>query len=100
MMSIVDAIGYLAGFLAMITFLPQLIKTARSRKAGDISMLMLLLTLTTNVLYVIYGAMLRLYPIVMMVGIMTCTVALQIVLTMKYRNETQLANKSDAGDGK
>ena len=96
----IDAIGYIAGFLAMITFLPQLIKTARSKKAGDISMLMLLLTLAANVLYVIYGAMLRLYPIVIMVGIMTCTVVLQIVLTMKYRNETQLANKPAAGDGK
>jgi MtN3 and saliva related transmembrane protein len=84
----------------MITFLPQLIKTLRSKKAGDISMLMLLLTLATNVLYVIYGAILRLYPIVIMVGIMTFTVVLQIVLTMKYRNETQLANKPDAGDGK
>ena len=59
-----DAIGYVADLLAMITFLPQLIKTARSKKAGDISVLMLLLKLATNVLYVIYGVMLRLYPIV------------------------------------
>lgn len=63
----VDAIGYIAGILAMVTFLPQLIKTIRSKRAADISILMLLLTLATNVLYIIYGAMLRLYPIVIMV---------------------------------
>ncbi len=96
----IEAIGYIAGFLAMITFLPQLIKTVRSKSADDISMLMLLLTLATNVLYIIYGALLRLYPIVIMVGIMTCTVILQILLKMKYRNDAQLANKPDSDDGK
>jgi MtN3 and saliva related transmembrane protein len=96
----IDAIGYVAGSLAMITFLPQLIKTARSKRAGDISMLMLLLTLAANILYVVYGALLRLYPIVIMVGIMTFTVVLQIVLTLKYGNDSQSADKLDAGSGK
>ena len=95
----IDVIGYAAGTLAMVTFLPQLIKTVRTKRAADISMLMLLLTLATNVLYVVYGALLKLYPIVIMIGIMACTVVLQILLTVKYRNSTQLANKPDAGYG-
>jgi MtN3 and saliva related transmembrane protein len=95
---VIDAIGYAAGILAMITFLPQIFKTMRTRRSADISMTMLLLTLATNLLYVAYGAMLRLYPIVIMVGIMSCTVVLQIMLTIKYRSETPLANKSEAGD--
>ena len=81
----VEFIGYLAGFLAMISFLPQIIKTLRSRSAGDISMAMLLLTLTTNALYLIYSVALSLTPIVVMISIMTCIVLLQIVLTLRYR---------------
>ena len=96
----IDAIGYTAGLLAMITFLPQVIKTLRTKRAGDISMLMLLLTLATNILYVVYGVLLKLYPIVIMIGVMTCTVLLQVVLTVKYGNDAQMANQPDSGDGK
>ena len=81
----VDFIGYLAGFLAMISFLPQVAKTIRSRSAKDISIAMLLLTFATNVLYLIYGVALNLMPIVIMLSIMTCIVLLQIVLTLRCR---------------
>jgi MtN3 and saliva related transmembrane protein len=49
----VDVIGYLAGFLAMVSFLPQLVKTIRTKSAKDPSLAMLLLTLATNVLYLV-----------------------------------------------
>ncbi len=81
----VDFIGYLAGFLAMVTFLPQVVKTIRSRSAKDISLAMLLLTFATNVLYLIYGVALNLLPVVIMLSIMTCIVLLQIVLTLRCR---------------
>jgi len=81
----VEFIGYLAGFLAMISFLPQVAKTIRSRSAKDISLAMLLLTFATNVLYLIYGVALNLMPIVIMLSIMTCIVLLQIFLTLRCR---------------
>jgi len=96
----IDVIGYSAGILAMVTFCPQLIKTLHTKKAGDISVLMLLLTLATNVLYLIYGILLKLYPIVIMLGIMSCTVLMQIVLTMKYSKDTYMANQANAADAK
>jgi MtN3 and saliva related transmembrane protein len=91
-----DAIGYIAGFLAMISFLPQVIKTLRTKKADDISLAMLVLMSITNSLYVCYGLLLRLYPIMIMIGIMTCILILQAILTVKYRrnnrkDERQLA---------
>ena len=96
----IDGIRHSAGVLAMITFCPQLIKTLRTKKAGDISVLMLLLTLATNVLYLIYGVLLKLYPIVIMLGIMSCTVLMQILLTMKYSKDAKMANKANAADAK
>jgi MtN3 and saliva related transmembrane protein len=82
---IVDLIGYVAGIIAMISFLPQVIKTFRSKKADDISVHMLVLTLTTNILYIIYGIFLGLYPIIIMLSIMTVIVLFQVVLTFKYK---------------
>ena len=80
----IDVIGYVAGALAMISFLPQVVKTLRTRRADDLSMPMLLLTLSTNVMYVIYGLLLQLYPVVIMLGIMTAVVILLILLTARY----------------
>ncbi len=80
-----DIIAYIAGFLAMITFVPQVIKTMRTKKADDVSIIMLLLTLITNILYITYGVILDLYPIIVTLGIMSIIVLLQIYLTIKYR---------------
>ena len=82
----INVIGYLAGLLATVTFIPQVIKTLRTKKADDISMAMLLLTLATNILYIIYGLLLKLYPVIIMLGIMSCIIFLQILLTLKYGN--------------
>lgn len=86
----VDALGYTAGFLAMISFLPQVVKTFRRGKADDISLGMLLMTLTTNILYVVYGLMLKLYPIIIMIGIATGIIIVQIILTLSLRHRTDL----------
>ena len=45
-----NVIGYLAGFLAVITFLPQVVKTHKTKKVDDISLAMLFLTLLANAL--------------------------------------------------
>ena len=80
----IDALGYAAGFLAMLSFLPQVMKTLRTRRASDLSLSMLVLTFTTNVLYVVYGLLLNLYPIVIMIGVMSLLVGFQIVLTLRF----------------
>ena len=87
----IDIIGYVAGFIAMMSFLPQVIKTLRTRRTDDISMGMLLLTLITNILYVIYGLLLGLYPIIIMISIMTCIIILQIILTMKWSSRYKVS---------
>ena len=74
----------------MLSFIPQVVKTIRSKSAEDISLLMLLLTLLTNLLYVVYGIALHLTPIVVMIGIMSGTVVLQIGITLKYRQKESI----------
>lgn len=83
----VEILGYLAGSLAMISFVPQVVKTMRRKSAKDVSLAMLLLTLITNLIYVAYGLILHLTPIVIMLGIMSGIIALQIGLTLKFRNK-------------
>ena len=83
----VEFIGYLAGFIAMVTFLPQVIRTLRTKKTDDISIWMLSLTLLANFLYEIYAIALSLTPVIIMIGLMNIIVAIQLYLTIKYRNK-------------
>jgi MtN3 and saliva related transmembrane protein len=59
-----EAIGYLAGLLATIAFLPQLAKTWRDRSAKDISLGMYVLFCTGVSLWLIYGLLISSWPVV------------------------------------
>jgi MtN3 and saliva related transmembrane protein len=57
-------IGFIAGGLTTISFLPQVVKTARSRSARDLSESMLLVFLIGLVLWTIYGLQVGSLPII------------------------------------
>ena len=59
-----DAIGLMAGALTTVAFVPQVLKTWRSRSAGDLSLSMLLIFNAGVALWVIYGLAMRATPIV------------------------------------
>jgi len=50
-----DTIGYLAGLLTLIGYLPQTIKTIRTRQTEDLSLLTFLIIGTSAILWTIYG---------------------------------------------
>ncbi len=60
----VTAIGYIAGTLTTISFLPQLIKTWRCRSAREISWGLLLVFAAGVSFWLIYGLELRSAPII------------------------------------
>ena len=59
-----DALGYTAAILATGAFVPQVIKTWRTRSAEDLSFLMLFLHIAGMLLWLAYGVMLGATPIV------------------------------------
>ena len=81
-MNHVDIIGYAAGFFLMWSFLPQLIKTIKTRKSEDISIGMLVITLTSAIFYEVYAVLLQLTPVTIMNGIFTLTVLTQLIITV------------------
>jgi MtN3 and saliva related transmembrane protein len=75
----VDVLGYIAGAITALTFLPQVIKTWREKSAKDISLLMFLIAAANEILWIIYGVILDNWVI-----ILTNTVVLAMSLTMIY----------------
>lgn len=68
-MDIVKLIGLVAGFCTTVAFLPQVIKTWRSRSTKDISLGMFLFFVLGVFLWLVYGVMLSDLPIVLANGL-------------------------------
>ena len=59
-----DALGYVAAVFATGSFIPQVIKTWRTRSAEDLSYVMLACHITGMLLWMVYGILLASPPIV------------------------------------
>jgi MtN3 and saliva related transmembrane protein len=60
-----EIIGYLAGFLTTIAFLPQVRRTLRTRSAKDISLSMFIVFTCGVILWLIYGIQMDSVPIIL-----------------------------------
>lgn len=58
-------LGYIAGFLTVASFLPQVIRTWRSRQTRDLSLAMFTLLVTASSLWIIYGAIIGSWPVIL-----------------------------------
>jgi len=95
-MDMTNLIGTLAGILTTIAFIPQVIKTWRTRSARDISLFMFLLFSTGVSLWLVYGLILNAMPIVIANGI---TLALSLsILVLKLKDMYRARQRRLAAD--
>lgn len=79
-----EFIGYLGGFLIAVALAPQLIKTYRTKSAKDLSLLWTTISLVGLILYGIYAAINRVYPLLTFAAIESVMVIILIALKVKY----------------
>jgi MtN3 and saliva related transmembrane protein len=82
-MTLLDLLGLSAGSLTTISFVPQVIKTWRSKSADDISTGMFAIFSTGLVLWMVYGIYLQSFPIIIS-NVITLVLTI-IILILKYR---------------
>lgn len=73
----VEILGYAAGAITCLTFLPQVIKTWRSKSAKDVALNMFIIAAVNEVMWIVYGVLLNNWVI-----ILTNAVVLIMSLTM------------------
>ena len=61
----VEFFGYFAAILTTLAFLPQLIKTLKTKKAEDVSLITLIMFLTGVLSWIIYGYKISSTPILL-----------------------------------
>jgi len=84
-MTLIDIIGLLAAFSTTISFLPQAIKTIRTKDTSGISMLMYAVFTTGTLLWLIYGIMLPSFPVALANAITFVLAAVILVYKVKYK---------------
>ena len=76
-MTSIDTLGMVAGTISAITFLPQVIKTWKSKSAKDISMLMFSFATISVILWLIYGIIINNWPVIYTNG---CVLILSLIM--------------------
>ena len=74
-----DILGYAAGAITSLTFLPQVVKSWKEKSAKDVSLLMFIIAAINEVMWIVYGALLDNWVI-----ILTNAIVLAMSLTMIY----------------
>ena len=79
----IEFFGYFAAILTTAAFLPQLIKTLKTKKADDVSLLTLIMFLCGVVSWIIYGYAISSFPI-LMANIITLMLNFFILISKIY----------------
>ena len=85
-----DVCGFIAAALTTVAFLPQVIKTWRTKKAEDVSTVMLLMFITGLLFWIIYAIHTHALP-VLIANIITFILNVTIlILKLIYSKETSV----------
>lgn len=87
-MAIGEIIGLAAACLTMFSFVPQVIKTARTRSSKDVSIVMLLQLSLGVSLWVVYGVYRR-DPVIILANIMTLMSLVTLVFLYFFFTHTK-----------
>lgn len=80
-----NLLGLIAGTLTTIAFLPQLLKTWKSKSAKDVSLVMMATFCLGVFLWIVYGLAIKAMPIIVC-NVVTLVLALLIlILKIRYR---------------
>lgn len=83
-MEMTTLLGFAAGTLTTVSFLPQVIKAWKTRHTGDISGYMFILLLVGICLWLFYGIVMADMPIIAANGVSFIFVAIILYFKVKY----------------
>ena len=77
-------IGYLGGIFIIISFIPQIIKSYKTKSVGDLSLGMIICTIIGTGLWLIYGFLTNGMPLIISNSIFGVLILYQLYLKIKH----------------
>ncbi|MFI5108323.1 MAG: SemiSWEET family sugar transporter [Terriglobales bacterium] len=84
-MTIATVIGFIAGTLTTVSFVPQVLKTFRTKRCDDLSFGMLAAFASGVCLWLVYGIFLWSAPIIVANLVTLCLLVPLVVMKIRYR---------------
>jgi len=84
--SFLDVVACIGSFTAVISLLPQIIQSYKTKSVDDVSMLMLLNLTVASVSWTLYGALTADKPLIITNLLLTIGSLILVVLKQKYRS--------------
>lgn len=78
-------IGYLAGILTTIAFIPQVLHVVKTKSTKDISLLMFLLFILGVIFWILYGILINEIPMIVANSIIFVLAGVILVYKIKYK---------------
>jgi MtN3 and saliva related transmembrane protein len=85
-----EILGLIAGLLTTGSLVPQVMKVYKSKSAGDISLLFNLMFLVGGLLWLSYGILDKLAPLIFWNGLAVLLVLLLLIGKLKYSSAKHL----------
>ncbi|MBI2650167.1 hypothetical protein HYX04_02530 [Candidatus Woesearchaeota archaeon] len=79
-----DIIGYLGGIFIAISFIPQVIKSYKTKKVSDLSLGMIVAQIIGTIFWLIYGFLVKGKPIILMNGFFIFVILYLLYLKIKH----------------
>jgi len=84
-MSYIDFIGFVAGTLTTLAFLPQLFKAWKSKHTKDISLIMFITLNIGILLWLVYGILIYSLPVIIANALSLILALTILILKLKYK---------------
>ena len=84
-MDLQQIIGLTAGALTTVSFLPQVLRTVKTRSSRDLSVGMVCFFMAGIILWLIYGIMARAWPIILTNDATIVLASVLLVFIIRYR---------------
>ena len=79
-----DAFGVAAGLCSMTSFVPQIVKIVRERKAEGVSLRMYAVTIVGFICWVVYGVLTRSWPVAASNAVCVALTCFIFALRLRY----------------
>lgn len=83
-MALIDIVGYLAGFFIIISLIPQIMKSWKTKSTKDLSLSRYIIYIMGVICWLIYGVALMNGPMILVNSINLCLALSILYLKLKY----------------
>ncbi|MCB0497919.1 MAG: hypothetical protein KDC79_17400 [Cyclobacteriaceae bacterium] len=84
-MNWIEIAGHTGAFLSSVTFVPQVYKAWQSKSVGDLSLAMILIVVTSTVIWLVYGVSLMLWPVIIANSIIFFLASLLLIFKLTFK---------------